>query len=86
MTPRGLTMARKKPETYAVLTVDARTGNGAEACRVGSEPVALKIAALLRYQERIVMDEGKRRRERRYERVTTMQVCRDGSMEQVVVR
>jgi hypothetical protein len=80
-------MARKKPETFAVLAVHARTGNGDEVCRVGNRDVALKIAARLRYEETTGEDSphGKRILIRKYERVTTMEVYRDGSMERVRV-
>jgi hypothetical protein len=82
-------MSCKKPKKYAVLTVDARTGNGAEACRVGSQDVALKIAAQLRYEE--VREFGPERparpkRVKKYERVTTMKVLANGNMRPVVVR
>jgi hypothetical protein len=80
-------MARKKPEKYAVLTVDAMTGSGGEACRTGSQEVALAIAARLRYEERRIVNpqSGTAKKVRKYERVTTMGVYRDGSMEPVVV-
>ena len=77
-------MARK-PE-FAVLVVHARTGNGEEVCRVGSQDVALKIAAKLRYEEmRICDDGGKEARIKKYERVTTMKVV-GGKMTPVIVR
>jgi hypothetical protein len=80
-------MAAKAAE-YAVLTVDAHTGNGAEACRVGSQDVALKIAAQLRYEERRELDPagGKPKKVKKYERVTTMKIRANGDMVPVVVR
>ena len=76
----------KKVE-YAILAIHARTGNGSEVCRVGSQDVALKIAAKLRYEEvRVDAPQGRRRtRKMKYERVTTMKVTGD-KMEPVVVR
>ncbi len=73
---------------FAVLTVDARTGHGGEACRVGSQDVALKIAARLRYEEVPIEESpgGQRKRMFKYERVTTMKVFRNGNMRPVVVR
>jgi hypothetical protein len=71
---------------FAVLVIDALTGNGLEACRVGSQNVALKIAARLRYEERRELDEnGEPKRVKKYERVTTMKVV-GNKMTPVVVR
>ncbi len=70
-------MARKKQE-YVVLTVDARTGNGGEACRVGSQDVALAIARRLRYQQMRTLDERNRTKlVPKYEQVRTMKVVGD---------
>jgi len=79
-------MKSRKTE-FAVLVVHARTGNGEEVCRVGSQDVALQIAAGLRCEE--VRDwrggSAKAKRVKKYERVTTMKVVGD-KMVPVVVR
>jgi hypothetical protein len=64
---------------FAVLVVHARTGNGEEVCRVGSQDVALKIAAGLRYEEVRDWrgDPANAKRVKKYERVTTMKVVGD---------
>lgn len=66
----------------------ARTGRGEEVCRVGSQDVALKIAAKLRYEEVKVgsPDDRKPTLMKKYERVTIMKVLRDGDMRPVIVR
>jgi hypothetical protein len=82
-------MARKAKE-FAVLAVSARTGNGAEICRVKSRDVALSIAAQKRYEDVTIPPSGGKsgrpKKVPKYERVTTMAVFANGDMEPVVVR